>query len=198
MPFNAPNLLTLFRIVLIPLLVVVYYWPSHWRPLLAMGIFALAGFTDWLDGYLARRLGQTSKFGAFLDPVADKLIVVVSLVLLVADPAIQKAVIDIRLFVVVAIIIIGREIGVSALREWMADSGQRSSVKVSFVGKVKTATQMGAIGTLLYHGWPLFGLPVTRIGEILLYLAGVLTLWSMIIYLRAAWPSLNGEDGKKP
>jgi len=188
--WNAPNLLTLLRILLIPVFIVAYYLPFHWAPLLATALFVLAALTDWLDGYLARRLNQASPFGAFLDPVADKLMVASALVLLLADPRVQNNVLDHRLFAIVILIIIGREITVSALREWMAELGERARVAVSFLGKFKTIGQMVAIPFLLYRE-PLFGLPVFRIGELLLYLAAGLTLWSMVIYLRAAWPSLT-------
>lgn len=189
MLWNAPNILTLLRIVLIPVFVVAYYLPYSWATTLAMWLFILAALTDWLDGYLARRLNQSSPFGAFLDPVADKLMVVSALILLAADNRIQAEVLDYRLFVVVVLIIIGREIAISALREWMAELGNRAQVAVSFFGKFKTIGQMFAIPFLLYHE-PLLGLPTLRIGETLLYIAAGLTLWSMVIYLRAAWPSL--------
>lgn len=194
MPLNAPNILTLLRLALIPLLVLAYYWPHPWRSEIVFGIFVLAGVTDWLDGYLARKLGQHTPFGAFMDPVADKLIVVISLILLVANPHITNAVYDGRLFAVVVIVIVGREIAISALREWMAEMGKRSSVKVSAMGKWKTGIQMTAIGALLYAK-PMFGLPTMLIGETLIYVAAVLTLWSMIAYLVAAWPTLvsNGK-----
>jgi len=192
---NAPNILTLIRLAFIPLLVLAFYWTNPWHPVVVTGIFFLAGVTDWLDGYLARRLKQTSRFGAFMDPVADKLIVVVSLVLLVANPHIRDAVFDGRIFTVVILIIIGREVAVSALREWMAELGQRRNVKVSFIGKWKTMTQMLAIGFLLY-GQPLWGMPVVAIGEILLYISAVLTLWSMVAYLLAAWPALSSSTEK--
>lgn len=189
MIWNAPNSLTLLRIVLIPVFIVVYYLPVIWAPMLTTAIFVLAALTDWLDGYLARRLNQASAFGAFLDPVADKLMVVSALVLLAVDPEIGGRVLDERLFAVVVIIIIGREITVSALREWMAELGNRASVAVSFVGKFKTGSQMLAIPFLLYQQ-PLMGLPVFQIGEYLLYVAATLTLWSMLAYLKAAWPTL--------
>ena len=195
MILNAPNILTLIRLAFIPLLVLAFYWHSPWHPVVVTGIFFLAGVTDWLDGYLARRLQQTSRFGAFMDPVADKLIVVVSLVLLVASDNIRNAVFDGRIFTVVILIIIGREVAVSALREWMAELGQRGNVKVSFIGKWKTMTQMLAIGFLLY-GQPLWGAPVVAIGEILLYISAVLTLWSMVAYLLAAWPALSSTTEK--
>lgn len=190
MLWNAPNILTLLRILMIPVFVVVYYLPQHWASALAMGLFVAAALTDWLDGYLARRLNQISSFGAFLDPVADKLMVVAALVLLTTDIRIQREVLDYRLFAVVVLIVIGREITVSALREWMAELGERARVAVSFLGKLKTGSQMVAIPFLLYRE-PLFGLPVLRIGELLLYGAAGLTLWSMTIYIRAAWPSLT-------
>jgi CDP-diacylglycerol--glycerol-3-phosphate 3-phosphatidyltransferase len=188
--WNAPNLLTLLRIVLIPVFIAAYYLPFRWASLLAMALFVLAALTDWLDGYLARRLNQASPFGAFLDPVADKLMVASALVLLSADARVHSLVFDYRLFAIVVLIIIGREITVSALREWMAELGERARVAVSFLGKFKTIGQMVAIPFLLYRD-PLFGLPIFRIGELLLYLAAGLTLWSMVIYLRAAWPSLT-------
>jgi len=193
--WNAPNSLTLLRILLIPVFVVTYYLPNTWAPTATVVLFIAAAITDWLDGYLARRLNQTSPFGAFLDPVADKLMVVAALVLLTTDTRIQARVIDFRLFAVVVLIVIGREITVSALREWMAELGARARVAVSYLGKFKTTGQMIAIPFLLYRD-PLFGLPVIRIGEILLYLAAGLTLWSMAIYLRAAWPSLMGRPAK--
>ncbi len=160
-------------------------------------LFVAAAITDWLDGYLARRLNQYSRFGAFLDPVADKLIVAAALVLLTADDRILDQVLDHRLFTVVVVIILGREITVSALREWMAELGERARVAVSFLGKLKTTGQMIAIPFLLYRE-PLLGLPILRLGEILLYAAAALTLWSMLIYLRAAWPSLIGRGGAGP
>jgi CDP-diacylglycerol--glycerol-3-phosphate 3-phosphatidyltransferase len=187
---TTPNILTLIRLALIPLLIVAYYWESPWRPLVATSIFVLAAFTDWLDGYLARKLGETSPFGAFLDPVADKLVVALALVLLVADRHIAQSVLNEQVFTIVVIVIIGREITISALREWMAEIGQRGNVRVSSTGKLKTVMQMTAIGFLLYAK-PIFGLPILRIGEILLYLAAILTLWSMVSYLRAAWPALS-------
>lgn len=179
---NIPNLLTLLRIALIPVLVLVFYLPIGWAREISAALFLLAAITDWLDGYLARRLEQSSPFGAFLDPVADKLMVAVALVLLVQDDPSP-------FLAVAAAIIIGREIAISALREWMAELGKRAHVAVSRVGKVKTTAQMVAILLLLYHD-PLLGLPIVDIGYVLLYLAAGLTLWSMFIYLRAAWPVL--------
>ncbi len=183
---NIPNTLTLLRIGLIPVLIVVFYTPFEYHLWVTAAIFAFAAITDWVDGYLARRLGQTTKFGAFLDPVADKLMVAVALVLLVERHATM-------IFTFAACIIIGREIVISALREWMAELGKRTSVAVSVVGKVKTVFQMVAIIGLLAvdpstsEGW-LLGLCY-----FLLYTAAVLTLWSMFIYLRTAWQVIREE-----
>jgi CDP-diacylglycerol--glycerol-3-phosphate 3-phosphatidyltransferase len=202
-PITAPNLLTLFRIVLIPVLVVAYYMPVPWAHILVTGLFVLSGITDWLDGYLARRLNQHSSFGAFLDPIADKLTVSTALVLLAADPRVLAAVIDPRLYAVVIAIIIGREIIISGLREWMAILGQRARMAVSYIAKIKTALQMLAVGVMLYRE-PLLGLPILRIGELLLYVAAALTIWSMLIYMRSAWPRLAagekaaGDDSEAP
>ena len=184
MPYNLPNLLTWLRILAIPLFVSVFYLPSTWltpveKNLLATVIFAAAAITDWLDGYLARVLNQTSAFGAFLDPVADKLIVAAALIMLVY--------LD-RLDAPIALIIIGREITVSALREWMAQIGQSKSVAVSFLGKVKTAAQMVAIPMLLYHDNIGGYFDSQIVGTWLIYLAAILTLWSMIYYLKVAMP----------
>ena len=189
MIWNAPNALTLLRLVLIPLFIVAYYLPIALANEIAASIFIVAALTDWLDGYLARRLQQHSSFGAFLDPVVDKLMVVAALVMLAADRQIAAGVLDARLFAIVVLVIVGREIAVSALREWMAEYGKRSRVAVSFVGKVKTTAQMLAIPFLLWRE-PLAGLPVLRTGEILLYIAAGLTLWSMLIYIRLAWVDL--------
>jgi len=178
-----PTVLTLIRILLIPVLVAAFYLPQTWSNALAVGIFTAAGLTDWADGWIARRYGLTSPFGAFLDPVADKLIVAVALILIVQrHPEIIIA--------VSAAVILGREITISALREWMAELGQRARVKVSSIGKFKTIAQMVAIGFLLY-GEPLLGLPVLMIGRVLLVIAAVLTIWSMVIYLRSAWPAIK-------
>ncbi|WP_456445086.1 CDP-diacylglycerol--glycerol-3-phosphate 3-phosphatidyltransferase [Thiolapillus sp.] len=185
--WSIPNLLTFSRIIMIPVFVGMFYLPAPWNHQVAALVFMVAAFTDWLDGFLARRMGLTSPLGAFLDPVADKLMVTTALVLLVADnPSPWMA--------ISAAVIIGREITISALREWMAELGARAKVAVSWVGKFKTAAQMGAI-TLLIYRHDLFGLPTYRIGELLLYVAVALTLWSMTVYLRAAWPSLS-EDRK--
>jgi len=189
MLLNTPNVLTLLRIALIPAFIAAYYLARPWAHMLATGLFILAALTDWLDGYLARRWEQTSLFGAFLDPVADKLMIAAALVLLVADPGVQSRVIDTRLFSVVVLVILGREITVSALREWMAEVGKRSHVAVSLIGKTKTSAQMIAIPFLLWQE-SFWKLPIFQIGEILLYLAAALTLWSMLSYLKAAWPNL--------
>jgi len=184
--WKTPNLLTLLRIGLIPVFVVVFYAQATWaRPVAAL-IFAVAAITDWLDGHLARRWEQTSPLGAFLDPVADKLMVAVALVFLVqVDPRPALA--------LASAVIIGREITVSALREWMAEIGARAHVAVSWTGKVKTAAQMVAI-TLLILRDDLLGLRLYDLGMVLLYVAAGLTLWSMVLYLRAAWPSLSALD----
>jgi len=180
---NIPNQLTLLRILLIPVFVLVFYLPFEGSQLVAFAIFVTAAITDVLDGYLARKLNQTSSLGAFLDPVADKLMVAVILVLLV-----QK---NHEIYLALpAAVIIGREIAVSALREWMAEVGDRSKVAVSIVGKVKTMAQMIALGFLIIKE-PVFGLPVYSIGLILLYIAALLTLISMFQYLLAAWPKLK-------
>jgi len=190
MPITLPNLLTLIRIGLIPVLIVAFYWlPQPWTGPVCCLVFTLAGVTDALDGYLARRMGQSSSFGAFLDPVADKLMVAVALVLLVeADPR--------PLITLSAAIIIGREITVSALREWMAELGMRGVVAVSALGKFKTIAQMVAIGVMLFRidiwPWPIVGIGVYDTGVGVLLAAATLTLWSMASYLRAAWPRLNG------
>jgi CDP-diacylglycerol--glycerol-3-phosphate 3-phosphatidyltransferase/cardiolipin synthase len=190
MNWTIPNILTLLRIVLIPVLVVVFYMPGPWSYQISAAIFGLASLTDLLDGYLARRLNQSSAFGAFLDPVADKLMVAVALVLLVQDNPTP-------LFAVPAAIIIGREIAISALREWMSEIGARTKVAVSIVGKLKTTIQMIAILLLLYKV-PLAGFPTHTVGVVLLYIAAVLTLWSMVVYMNAAWPILTGKEEDLP
>ena len=191
MPLNLPILLTWLRIVAIPLFIAVYYLPDAWltlaeRNLTATLIFMAAGFTDWADGYLARKLNQTSAFGAFLDPVADKLMVAAALIMLVQ--------LD-RADAVVAAIIIGREITISALREWMAEMGQRKSVAVAYIGKLKTTAQMVAIPLLLFNA-PLYGIDMRIAGNILIYVAAALTLWSMGYYLHRAIPLLQDEAGQ--
>jgi CDP-diacylglycerol--glycerol-3-phosphate 3-phosphatidyltransferase len=186
MMFNAPNLITMSRIILIPLIIGLYYVPSEWlsmetKNIAATAVFILAAVTDWLDGYVARRLNQMSAFGAFLDPVADKLIVVGALVVLLSlEPP--------RVDALVALIIIGREIAISALREWMAQVGQAKSVAVAFIGKLKTVTQMVAIPLLLFHD-PLFDvIDCQWLGTVLINIAAVLTVVSMLYYLRKALP----------
>ena len=184
LPISLPNLITSLRILLIPVLVAVFYLaPVEWRYLASSLVFSLASATDWLDGYLARRLNAMTPFGAFLDPVADKLIVAVALILLVEVHA--SAILAIP-----ALVIVGREIVVSALREWMAEYSDRRSVAVSFVGKVKTAFQMVAIIVLLASGPDLDSIYVIS-GYVLLYLAAALTLWSMYLYMKIAWPDLS-------
>jgi CDP-diacylglycerol--glycerol-3-phosphate 3-phosphatidyltransferase len=183
MPWTLPNILTWIRIAAIPLVIMTFYVPYYWADPAAGLVFAAAGITDSLDGYLARKLGQTSKLGAFLDPVADKLIVAVALVLLVSrDPR--------PIIVLMAAVIIGREIAISALREWMAEVGQRRKVAVSLLGKYKTIFQITGLSMMLYR-WPLFGVPTYDLGLALTLLAAALTLVSMISYLRAAWPEMR-------
>ncbi|SDL68094.1 CDP-diacylglycerol--glycerol-3-phosphate 3-phosphatidyltransferase [Franzmannia pantelleriensis] len=178
---NIPNILTLARIAFIPLLVVVFYLPFSWSMPLAAGLFAVASITDWLDGYLARRWDQSTPFGAFLDPVADKLMVAVALALLIERY-------DVVWLTLPALVIIGREIVISALREWMAEMGKRGTVAVSWIGKYKTTLQMVSIFLLLGFS-P--GSLVANLGVFTLFVAASLTLWSMIQYLRAAWPHLS-------
>lgn len=185
MPFNLPIFLTWLRIVAIPLLIAIYYVPESWlsghgRDAIATLLFCAAAATDWLDGYLARKLEQTSAFGAFLDPVADKLMVAAALIVLV-----QLG----RTDAIIASIIIGREITISALREWMAQIGAHKSVAVSMIGKIKTTAQMLAIPLLLYKD-PFAGIDVLAAGTWLIYVAAVLTLWSMGYYMRMAWPEI--------
>lgn len=190
MPLNIPNLLTWFRILMIPVFVAVFYVPDeslslHHKHLLSTFIFWLASITDWLDGYLARKLNQGSAFGAFLDPVADKLMVAAALIVLV-----KLNLVD----VIIAFIIIGREITISALREWMAQLGESKSVAVSMLGKFKTAFQMLAILFLLYQE-PILGISTLWWGNLLIYLAAVLTLWSMVYYLMLAMPQIRKKTG---
>lgn len=180
---NIPNLLTLARILFIPMLVVLFYLPFTWSMPLAAGLFGLAAVTDWLDGYLARRWDQSTPFGAFLDPVADKLMVAVALALLIERY-------DAIWLTLPALVIIGREIVISALREWMAEMGKRGQVAVSWIGKVKTTLQMIALLVLLAFAPDS---PVALLGVATLYVAALLTLWSMILYLRAAWPHLSSS-----
>jgi CDP-diacylglycerol--glycerol-3-phosphate 3-phosphatidyltransferase len=183
---SLPNVLTIARIVAVPLVVVLFYWNHPWSDPLAAIVFIAAAITDTLDGYLARRMGITTPLGEFLDPVADKLMVATALVLLVGH--------DTRPFIVItAIVIIGREITVSALREWMAHLGARAKVAVSGMGKWKTILQMTGLGMMMFRR-DVFGLPVYEMGVVLLVIAGALTIWSMGSYLRAAWPELRREQ----
>lgn len=185
---NIPNLLTVLRVALIPVFILFFYLPFSWSYWAASAVFALAAITDWFDGYLARRWEQSTPFGAFLDPVADKLMVAVALVLLVEEHA--------NLWLSLpAVIIIGREIVVSALREWMAELGARAQVAVSQLGKWKTAAQMVALVILL--GNPPQLTVWVGMGYVLLIIAAALTLWSMLQYLLAAWPHLNIDAEKK-
>lgn len=186
MPYNIPNLLTWFRIVMIPVFIAVFYLSDetlsvHNKHLVGTLIFAAAAFTDWLDGYLARKLNQTSAFGAFLDPVADKLMVTAALIVLVKLGYVDA---------IIAFIIIGREIAISALREWMAQLGSSKSIAVSMIGKVKTTFQMIAILLLLYHE-PILFISADWVGTILIYIAALLTLWSMVYYLMLAMPQIS-------
>ena len=197
MKLTIPTWLTLLRILLIPVLVIVFYLPYSWTNFAAVFVFVLAALTDWLDGWIARRYNQFSAFGAFLDPVADKLMVAVALFLIVqGHPTMWMA--------IWAAVIVGREIAVSALREWMAGMGQRATVKVATIGKIKTIAQMVAVSCLLYAINPQhqmepgkdiwLGVWVFHIGDWLLAAAAVLTLWSGIQYLHAAWPALREDE----
>lgn len=191
MPFNIPNTLTWARIALIPLFVGIFYLPDGWmtttyRNELATLLFVIAAVTDWFDGYLARALRQTSAFGAFLDPVADKLMVAAALILLV-----QLARVD----AIIAVVIIGREITISALREWMARVGRSASVAVAYIGKLKTAAQMAAIPLLLLDA-PILSVDLRMLGSVLIYVAAALTLWSMGYYLHRALPLLAQHDAE--
>lgn len=184
MNYSIPNLLTLLRIVSIPLFIIAFLWDHPNSNLAAFLVFSLAAVTDWMDGYLARKWGQTTTFGAFLDPVADKLIVAVALILIVYRDGGETVWLSLA-----AAVIIGREITVSALREWMAELGHRAQIRVSVIGKYKTIAQMVALLLLIYQQ-PLWILPLYVIGEWLLYTAAILTLWSMCQYLAAALPKL--------
>jgi CDP-diacylglycerol--glycerol-3-phosphate 3-phosphatidyltransferase/cardiolipin synthase len=182
---NLPNILTLFRIAAIPAVVICFYSPlPNARPIAAI-IFGIAAVTDFIDGWVARRYGQSSRFGEFLDPVADKLMVATVLVMLVQA---QSGWFE----DVIAMIIIGREITISALREWMATIGERANVKVSFAGKVKTTLQMFGIAFMVYQH-DLFGIPIYTVGFVLLVAAAVMTIWSMFFYLKAAWPFIMAD-----
>lgn len=186
--WNVPNSLTMLRILLIPVFVGIFYLPAgtlsaHWVNVSATLVFTLAAITDWLDGYFARMLNQTSAFGAFLDPVADKLMVAAALIVLVEFE---------RVGALIALIIIGREIAISALREWMAGVGERGSVAVAWLGKIKTAAQMAAIFFLLYYD-PIGAINIKLIGEVLIIIAAFLTLLSMAYYIKAAWPNMKAR-----
>ena len=185
-PLNIPNLLTWMRIILIPLVVGVYYLPlpTADQNLVATCAFLVAAVTDWFDGWLARKLNQTSAFGAFLDPVADKLMVAAALIMLVHLS---------RADALLAFVIIGREIAITALREWMARIGASTSVAVSFIGKLKTTAQMTSIPMLLWNA-PIGPIDTYRLGTLLLWVAAGLTLWSMVYYLRRAWPEITARD----
>ena len=185
-PYTAPNLLTGLRIILIPVIVGCFYLPYGWKDMAAGLLFALAGITDTLDGYVARRTGQVSPLGEFLDPVADKLVVAIALVLIVTRNPVWYVTLT-------AAVIIGREIAISALREWMAELGARHKVAVSSLGKFKTIAQIVGLSMLLFHD-ALWGLPIDPIGLGLTVVAAVLTLWSMFVYLQAAWPDLSGRS----
>jgi CDP-diacylglycerol--glycerol-3-phosphate 3-phosphatidyltransferase len=183
---NLPNALTWVRILAIPLIVIVFFLPVGWSSPVAGLLFALAGITDYFDGYLARKMGLTSRFGAFLDPVADKLVVATALVLIVQrDPSVSLA--------IIATIIIGREITVSALREWMSESGASGKVAVSWFGKWKTTAQIVGISMMLFER-PILTLPIYQIGYWLLVVAAALTIISMADYLRSAWPTLRDSS----
>jgi len=183
MRITLPTAITLFRVALIPLFTVVFYLPFSWANVAATSIFFVASVSDWVDGYLARIMKQESSFGAFLDPVADKLMVVVIIILLVeAHPSIYM--------VLPAVIVVAREISISALREWMAQLGSSNTLQVSFIGKAKTVAQMLALGFMIFSE-PLMGLPIFDIGLLLFYWAAFLTIVSMIIYLRSAWPVIT-------
>ena len=178
-------MLTLLRIALVPVLVLFFYLPFSWSNLACTVVFVLAAVTDIADGYIARKTGQMSRFGEFLDPVADKIMVATALILLVQRQENYQAI-----FALSAAVIIGRELTISALREWMSEIGEQALLKVSGIGKLKTIFQMTAIGVLLYHenmGW----IPIALIGELLLYTAAALTLWSMWVYLKSAWPVIS-------
>jgi len=185
---NLANILTLLRIAAIPIVVICFYSSIPYARPIAAVLFGLAAITDWIDGWVARKYGQTSRFGEFLDPVADKLMVSIVLVMLVqADSGWFED--------IIAMIIIGREITISALREWMATIGERANVKVTMAGKVKTALQMFGIAFMVYHN-DLFGIPMYTLGFALLVLAAIMTIWSMIIYLRAAWPFIMADQAE--
>ena len=185
MTMTVPTMLTLLRIALVPVLILFFYLPYDWSNFACTVVFVLAAVTDIADGYIARKTGQMSRFGEFLDPVADKIMVATALILLVQRQENYQVI-----FAISAAIIVGRELTISALREWMSEIGEQALLKVSGIGKLKTIFQMTAIGFLFYHenmGW----IPIALIGELLLYTAAALTLWSMWVYLKAAWPVIS-------
>jgi CDP-diacylglycerol--glycerol-3-phosphate 3-phosphatidyltransferase len=196
---NLPNILTLVRILVIPFFVLAFYLPIAWAHLIAAVIFSLACITDWLDGYLARSLKLSTRFGAFLDPVADKMMVSIALVMIVAERQFQYigitslgVIVPSYIVTIPAAIIVSREIVVSSLREWMAEIGKHTSVVVSGLGKIKTTVQMIALIVLIYcdpntKAW------IVVMGIFLLYIAAILTVWSMMIYLKAAWPEFRTQ-----
>ncbi len=186
MSITLPTWLTLLRIALVPVLVACFYLPMRGTNVIAALLFVVIALTDWLDGWLARRYGMDSAFGAFLDPVADKLTVTVVLFVIVQqDPT--------ALMAILGAIIVGREISITALREWMATIGQIARIRVAGIGKIKTVVQMVALTLLLYRH-DLFGVPIYAIGRWLLIAAAILTLWSAFVYVRAAWPHMRDED----
>jgi len=196
--FPIANILTVARIIMIPLVVVLFYMPQPWAKAATGWVFILAAVTDSLDGYLARKLGQTSALGAFLDPVADKLMVAVALILLVSyePPLLEMFVFDPHLVITLtATVIVGREITISALREWMAEVGARAKVAVSSIGKIKTIFQMTGLSMMLFREDVWF-IPAFEMGFYCLVAAAALTLWSMIVYLRAAWPDLMRSSSR--
>ena len=193
MPLTIPNFLTVARIIAIPVFVIAYFLSPDQKNIVAVAIFVLAALTDWLDGFLARKLKEVSPFGAFLDPVADKLIVCTALVLLVSDDNISGQVLFQGIFTISVIIIIGREVSVVALREWMAEMGQRANIATSYLSKGKTFLQMLAIVLLLY-GQSINEFPTLVAGELLLYIAAALTIWTMFLYIRNAWPILTSKE----
>ena len=186
MKLNLAIILTLFRIAAIPVVVVCFYSPMEYARPIAAVIFGIAAVTDFIDGWVARRFNQESRFGEFLDPVADKLMVAIVLVMLVQAQA--------HWFEdIIAMIIIGREITISALREWMATIGERANVKVAMSGKIKTTLQMFGIGFMVFQ-MPIFGIDIYKVGFVLLVAAAIMTIWSMFVYLKAAWPSISKDE----
>ncbi len=198
MPLNIPNILTLGRIISIPFFIAAYlFLDAELKHITTTVIFVVAALTDTLDGFLARRLGMASPFGAFLDPIADKLMVCVALVLIVSDHTVMERTLFDAGFILATVIIVGREVSVAALREWMAELGSHAKMATTWLSKIKTVVQMCAIVMILYGSMvdtPIADIYTFRMGEILLYISAVLTLWTMTDYLRIAWPSLIGEQ----